>query len=116
MKKIIFLVLFISASSFIFAQNLIPIPILERRVTDLTSTLDSNEVITIETVLKLHEDSTGNQVVVLIIPTTGSETIEDYAMRVADEWKIGREGIDDGVILLVAKEDRELRLVTGQNR
>ena len=112
MKNLIFLSLLILVSNFLQAQE-ISIPVLEQRVTDLTYTLGTNEIYKLEGILEQLEDSTGSQVVILIIPTTGAETIEEYSMRVADTWKIGQQGIDNGVILLVAKEDRELRIEVG---
>ena len=63
--------------------------------------------------LAAFEQRKGSQIAVLIVPTTGAETIEQYGIRVAEAWKLGREGIDDGVLFLVAKEDRALRLEVG---
>ncbi|QSE98238.1 TPM domain-containing protein [Fulvivirga lutea] len=94
-------------------QDVQPIPQLWARVTDQTNTLSSGEVQQLENRLESLEKSKGSQIAVLIVPTTGPEPIEDYSIRVADKWKIGREGIDDGVILLIAKNDRKLRIEVG---
>jgi len=91
-----------------------PIPDLRRRVTDLTNTLSSTQQNEIENVLISFEKTKGSQIVVLIVPTVRPEAIEEYAIRVADQWKIGRKGVDDGVLLLVAKDDRELRIEVGR--
>ncbi|MBN2893762.1 MAG: YgcG family protein [Bacteroidales bacterium] len=112
MKKIIIIVFLFFCAKFLFAQE-ISVPVLEKRVTDLTETLSEIEISNLETTLKNFEDTAGSQVVVLLVSTTGEETIEEYSMRVAEAWKIGREGYDDGVILLVAKDDRKLRIEVG---
>ena len=93
----------------------VPVPALSARVTDLTGTFDAGQRAALEARLEGFERAKGSQVVVLIVPTTQPETIEQYGIRVADAWKIGRGGtIDDGVILLVAKDDRALRIEVGQ--
>jgi uncharacterized protein len=92
----------------------VAVPPLSARVTDLTNTLDAGQRAALEARLSAFERAKGSQVVVLIVPTTQPETIEQYGIRVAEAWKIGRGGdIDDGVILLVAKDDRKLRLEIG---
>ncbi|MEQ9166735.1 MAG: YgcG family protein [Fulvivirga sp.] len=103
--------LFISAN--LFSQDVQEIPKLWERVTDLTNTLSTSEKSRIESELASLEQTKGSQIAVLIVPTTEPEPIEDYAIRVAEEWKIGREGVDDGVILLIAKNDRKLRIEVG---
>lgn len=95
------------------AQDEMPVPRLERRVSDLTGTLTAGEQATLEEKLAAFEQRKGSQIAVLIVPTTGAETIEQYGIRVAEAWKLGREGIDDGILFLVAKEDRALRLEVG---
>ena len=97
----------------VFAQDIVPVPGRESRVTDLTNTLASAEKKSLESKLAAFEQAKGSQVVVLIVPTTGDETIEQYGIKVADQWKIGREGIDDGVIFLVAMQDRKMRIEVG---
>jgi uncharacterized protein len=90
-----------------------PVPELRARVTDLTGTLSASERRALEQRLEAFEKEKGSQIAVLIVPTVRPETIEQYAIRVAERWKLGREGIDDGVLVLVAKEDRELRIEVG---
>jgi uncharacterized protein len=91
----------------------VPVPKLSARVTDLTGTLTASERSTLEEKLAAFERAKGSQVAVLLVPTTQPETIEQYGIRVAEAWKIGRERVDDGVILIVAKNDRELRIEVG---
>lgn len=94
-------------------KEVIQIPELTSRIVDLTNTLSFREVENLEKKLKDLEDRKGSQIAVLIIPTTGLETIEEYSIKVAEKWKIGRKGIDDGVILIIAKHDRRLRIEVG---
>ena len=91
----------------------VAVPELSRRVTDLTATLDAGQVAALESKLAAFEAQRGSQIAVLIVPTTQPEDIAQFGIRVADQWKIGREKIDDGVILIVAKDDRKLRLEIG---
>ena len=95
------------------AAGEVPVPPLKARVTDLTGTLTAPQVQTLEARLRDFEHSKGIQVAVLILPTTAPETIEQYSVRVADAWKVGRAKVDDGVILVVAKNDRKLRIEVG---
>ncbi len=89
------------------------VPPLTTRVTDLTGTLMPAQRDTLERELQAFESRKGSQIAVLIVPTTRPEAIEQYSIRVADAWKLGRKGIDDGALLLVAKDDRELRIEVG---
>lgn len=89
------------------------IPALNARVTDTTGTLSSADIARIEDKLKAFEQQKGSQIVVLMVPTTQPEAIEQYSIRVAEAWKIGRKKVDDGLILLVAKNDRKLRIEVG---
>jgi len=95
------------------AQQLAPIPSLSAPVTDTTGTLTSDQAAALEAKLRTFEQEKGSQVAVLIVPTTQPEVIEQYALRVAEAWKIGRERVDDGAILIVALEDRKLRIEVG---
>lgn len=88
----------------------LPIPALTARVMDQTSTLTPVQAQALERKLAALEQSTGSQVVVLIVPTTAPEDIAAYGWRVADQWKIGRKDVGDGVLLLVAKQDRTVRI------
>ena len=92
----------------------IPVPPLTARVTDQTGTLDAAEVQTLESKLAAFEQGKGSQIAILIVPTTGDETIEQYSIRVTDQWKLGRKGVDDGVLLLVAKDDHKVRIEVGR--
>jgi uncharacterized protein len=92
------------------AQNLQPVPALTARVVDTTGTLDAAARQTLEAKLEALEKRKGSQVVVLIVPTTQPEDIVSYANRVANEWKIGRKEVGDGVLVIVAKNDRKLRI------
>lgn len=95
------------------AQAEVTIPPLKQRVTDLTSTLDASQIQTLETKLAAFEKAKGSQIAVLVLPTTQPEVIEQFAIRVVEAWKLGRKGVDDGVLLLVAKDDRKLRIEVG---
>ncbi|MGE5240108.1 MAG: TPM domain-containing protein [Bacteroidota bacterium] len=91
----------------------IAVPPLTARVTDLTNTLTAAQRDTLENALRAFEARKGSQIAVLIVPTTEPETIEQYSIRVTDAWKLGRKGVDDGALLLVAKDDRALRIEVG---
>jgi len=101
-------------ASFALAQGLVPVPTLTARVTDLTGTLDSAEKQALTQRLAELEQAKGSQIAVLIVPTTRPEAIEQYSIRVVDQWKLGRQGVDDGVLLLVAKDDRRMRIEVGR--
>jgi uncharacterized protein len=91
----------------------VAVPPLTGRVVDRTGTLSSGDIASLDTTLKNFEARKGSQIAVLIVPTTQPETIEQYSIRVAEAWKIGRRKIDDGAILVVAKDDRKLRIEVG---
>jgi len=91
----------------------VAVPPLVGRVVDQTGTLSSDEMASLNQTLRNFEARKGSQVAVLIVPTTAPETIEQYSLRVAESWKIGRKKIDDGAILVVAKDDRKLRIEVG---
>ncbi len=95
------------------ADNGVPVPALQTHVTDLTDTLTTQQQAQLEQTLSAFERQKGSQIAVLIVPTTQPETIEQYGIRVATAWKLGRKGIDDGVLLLMAKQDRTLRIEVG---
>jgi uncharacterized protein len=92
---------------------IVGVPELSRRVTDLASTLSVEQVAALENKLAAFEAKKGSQIAVLIVPTTQPKDIAEFAIEVADLWQIGRKGVDDGVILIVAKDDRKLRLEVG---
>ncbi|HNC21412.1 MAG TPA: TPM domain-containing protein [Accumulibacter sp.] len=89
------------------------IPRLAARVTDLTSTLDVEQRRRLDDRLAAFEKAKGSQIAVLIVPTVQPESVEQYALRVVESWKLGRRGVDDGALLLIAKDDRKLRIEVG---
>jgi uncharacterized protein len=91
----------------------VPVPPLGGRVTDQTSTLTDEQKSALERALRSFEARKGSQVAILIVPSTAPETIEQYALRVAEQWKPGRKNVDDGALLVVAKDDRTLRIEVG---
>ncbi len=91
----------------------VPVPPLTARVTDETGTLTNEQRDSLEQTLKNFEEQKGSQISVLIVPTTQPETIEQYSMRVVEQWKLGRKSVDDGALLIVAKDDRALRIEVG---
>jgi uncharacterized protein len=95
------------------AQALVPVPDLKAPVTDLTGTLTPDQATALEAKLRAFEQAQGSQVVVLVVPTTQPEEIEQYSIRVAEQWRIGRKSIDDGAIVVVAIDDRRVRIEVG---
>ncbi len=83
------------------------------RVTDLTNTLPADTRAALDRKLAAFEARKGSQIAVLLVATTAPESIEQYSLRVAEAWKLGRAGVDDGVLLLVAVQDRRARLEVG---
>lgn len=104
----LFLFLFLSSS---FAD--VSVPELTGRVVDMTGSLSPSDINDLDTTLKALEARKGSQVAVLIVPTTQPEAIEQFSIRVADKWKLGRKKVDDGAILIIAKDDRTMRLEVG---
>jgi uncharacterized protein len=92
------------------AADLQPIPVLTERVTDLTSTLAAPERAALDATLAALEQRKGAQVAILLVSTTSPQTIEQYATRAYDAWKLGRKGVDDGVLIFVAKDDHRVRI------
>ena len=97
----------------VLASADVAVPPLTGRVIDLTGTLSGGAVSSIEAKLADLETRKGSQIAVLIVPTTQPEEIEQYGIRVAESWKLGRKGVDDGAILIVAKNDRRVRIEVG---
>jgi uncharacterized protein len=91
----------------------VAVPPLSGRVVDQTATLSGGDIASLTQSLQSLETRKGSQIAVLIVPTTAPETIEQYSLRVAEAWKIGRRKIDDGALLVVAKDDRKLRIEVG---
>jgi uncharacterized protein len=91
----------------------VAVPPLSGRVVDQTGTLSSGDIASLTQTLKDLQTRKGSQIAVLIVPTTDLESIEQFSIRVAEAWKIGRKKIDDGALLVVAKNDRHLRIEVG---
>ncbi len=91
----------------------VAVPALQARVVDRTATLSAQQVATLEERLKALEQAKGAQVAVLVVPTTAPEAIEQFGIRVAEQWKLGRKGVDDGAILILTKDDHRLRIEVG---
>lgn len=96
------------------AQDLVAVPALHARVTDLTGTLSSEQARNLEQQLAQFERARGSQIAILLVPTTQPEPIEQYSIRAAEAWRLGRRNVDDGVLLIVAKNDRKLRIEVGR--
>jgi uncharacterized protein len=96
------------------AQQLVAIPALTARVMDSTGTLDAASVQALEAKLAAFERERGSQIVVLLVPSTLPEDIDSYTQRVGDAWKIGRKGVGDGLLIVVAKNDRRVRIATAK--
>jgi uncharacterized protein len=96
------------------SAQLQPVPELAAHVTDLTGTLTTADRASLEEKLAAFEARKGAQIAVLVVPTTQPEAIEQYSIRVVDAWKLGREQPDDGALLLIAIQDRALRIEVGR--
>ncbi|MDQ9169963.1 TPM domain-containing protein [Oxalobacteraceae bacterium R-40] len=100
------------------AQNLATVPPLQARVTDNAGMLQPQQRAALENVLADYEQRTGSQIAILLVNSTAPEAIEQYSIRVADAWKIGRKGVDDGVIVVIAKDNppalRRMRIEAGR--
>ena len=95
-------------------EGTLAVPKLVTRVTDLAGTLTPADRDRLEEKLRAFEAAKGSQVAVLLVPTIGTEVIEDFAGRVADAWQLGRKGVDDGVLFVVAMQERKMRIHTGR--
>jgi uncharacterized protein len=113
LRVLLLCVLALSTALFIptaLAQALQPVPPLTARVIDRSGTLSAPQRQALEDKLAAFEAAHGSQIVVLLVPSTQPEDIAAYAFRVADAWKIGRREIGDGILLVVAKDDRKVRI------
>lgn len=101
-----------------YAQEPVAVPPLQRQVTDLAGMLTPRQQQELEAALARYAASRGAQIAILLVDNTAPETIEQYGIRVVDAWKLGRKGIDDGVLLLVAKNNppalKRLRIESGR--
>ncbi len=91
----------------------VAVPQLAARVTDLTNTLSAPQIATLDQTLQAFEMRKGSQIAVLIIPSTQPESIEQYGIRVAEQWRLGRKRIDDGALLIIAKDHHGMRIEVG---
>lgn len=109
------LMLLVAVTGFapVMAQQEVAIPQLTARVTDTTGTLDQGQKAALESKLQALEEKKGAQVFVLMVPTVQPDTVESYSRRVFDAWKVGRAKVDDGILFLIAKNDRRMRLEVG---
>ncbi|WP_298624000.1 TPM domain-containing protein [uncultured Zoogloea sp.] len=96
-----------------FAQELQPVPALSAHVTDTVGLLPEDRRQALESQLVQLEKDKGAQLAVLIVSTTRPEPIESYSLRVAEAWRLGRKGVDDGVLFVVARDDRRMRVEVG---
>ncbi|HOJ63598.1 MAG TPA: TPM domain-containing protein [Spirochaetota bacterium] len=108
-KKMLYVFIFM-VTSFLFSQNF---PQLTGRVVDKTGTLTNSQIIDLESILKNYEEKTQHQMVVVIIPSLEGYPIEEYSIKLAEKWKIGRKDFDDGIIILVSMGDRKIRIEVG---
>src|SRR5436190_7163471 len=107
-------VLFALAALTLAADGPVPVPKLTAHVVDLTGTLTADERGRLDSKLADFEARKGSQVVVLLVPSIGTEVIEDFSTRVTDAWQLGRKGVDDGVLFVIAKQERKMRIQTGR--
>lgn len=96
-----------------WSANEVALPALTERVTDLTGTLSAEDRAGLTASLTALEKDKGAQIAIVLLPTTQPESIEQFGIRLAEAWKIGRKGVDDGVIVIVAKNDRKMRIEVG---
>ena len=108
------LLLLLSLASGFAQADLLPVPALKTRVTDLTQTLSQAEQTQLEQKLAAFEQQKGSQIAILIVPSTQPEDIAQYSIRVTDAWKLGRKGVGDGVLVLIAKNDHKMRIEVGR--
>lgn len=98
----------------VYALDQVPVPALTSPVTDLTHTLTADQASALENKLRSFEQHKGSQIAILIVPTTKPEVVEQYSMRVVEAWKLGRKGVDDGALLIIAKDDHAVRIEVGK--
>ena len=106
-------VLLFTIATALGAQTLQPLPTITSRVTDTTGTLSSSQIAQLESQLRALEEKKGSQIAIVIVPSTEPEAIEQYAIRLGEKVKIGRKKVDDGVIIVVAKNDQKTRIEVG---
>ncbi|MEB0060096.1 TPM domain-containing protein, partial [Variovorax sp. LG9.2] len=109
-ERLLAAIFFVLMAGAAMAQGVLPVPALDARVIDQTGTLDAAARQSLDAKLAAFEQKKGSQIVVLMVPTTQPEDIASYANRVAATWKIGRKEVGDGVLVIVAKDDRKMRI------
>ena len=112
MKNILFTIAILLTAVFSYASEPV-FPVLTGPVVDNTGVLNSDQIRLLSAKLISFQKTKGSQIAVCIIPTTSPLTIEDYGIKLAEKWKIGREKEDDGIIIIVAKNDRKMRIEVG---
>ncbi len=114
LPRIVTFCLLLLASGLICAEGIAQeTPRLKRRVTDQSGSLSSSELNSIESALERFEQATSNQIAVLLVPSLGDESLEDYTLRVAENNGLGKKGRSNGVLLLIAKAERRMRIEVG---
>jgi uncharacterized membrane protein YgcG len=103
------LLLFIST----IAVALVPVPAFTSKVIDLSGALSSSQIASLEHSITAFESNKNSKIAILVIPSTKPESIEEYSLRTVEQWQLGRKKINDGVLLLIATEDRALRIEVG---
>ncbi|MBU3672316.1 MAG: YgcG family protein [Sinobacteraceae bacterium] len=115
MRNVLLALLLATAAVLAPAQEALqPVPDLKTRVTDLADVIPAEREAALETTLAEFERRKGAQIAVLLVPTTRPEEIEQYSIRVVDAWKLGRKGVDDGALLIIATDDRRMRIEVGR--
>jgi uncharacterized protein len=112
-RRFIVLLLLLLACALAQAQQLAPVPTLDSPVIDTTGTLDAATKQALEAQALALQQRKGSQLQVLMVPTVQPEDIAQYAVRAFEQWKLGRKGVDDGVLLVVAKDDHRVRIEVG---
>ena len=113
LRRLLTLLALLLACAIAQAQQLAVIPALDSPVVDTTGTLDAIARQNLEAQARALQQRKGSQLQVLVVPTTQPEDIAQYAVRAFEQWKLGRQGVDDGVLLVVAKDDRRVRIEVG---
>ena len=110
MKTMSLLILVMACTAFVFSLE---IPLLKARINDLANLLSSGEEAQLERLLEEAENKTTSQFALLTLQSLQGESLEDYSIRVAEKWKIGQKGLDNGVIVIIAMAERKIRIEVG---
>jgi uncharacterized protein len=112
-KTAVFALALCAIAGFARPQTTVPVPPLAGRVNDLAHLLDAPAAAALEAKLADYEKTTGNQLVLLTVTTLGGFPLEEYSLKIAEAWKLGKKGVDNGALLFVAKEERKIRIEVG---